>query len=135
MKETLMDTQLLLTFSKPHKLNETIDSIVACYDVIYKKIFVLQNSENYQELICSYNVSRQSSVTFAENTISVHRKKDTNTLYTINALNVLISDLNNGVLDSTFMVPWEHYRNVLLLTSNTGDLKKIYTKIFKIVEL
>jgi len=130
-----MDTQLLLTFSKPHKLNETIDSIIDCYDVIYKKIFVLQNSENYKELICSYNILKQPSISFAENTISVHRKKDTNTLYTINALNLLISKLNNGLLDTSFVIPWEHYRNVLLLTTNTGDIKKIHTKIFKIVEL
>ena len=130
-----MQTQLLLTFSKPHKLNETINSIVDCYDVIYKKIFVLQNSENYKELICSYNILKKPSVAFAENTISVHRKKDTNTLYTINALNLLISRLNNGLVDTNFIIPWEQYKNVLLLTTGTGDLKKVHTKIFKIVEL
>jgi len=40
-----------------------------------------------------------------KNTISLHRKKITNTLYTINALNELIKTINNGVLDTKYQVP------------------------------
>jgi hypothetical protein len=38
------------------------------------------------------------------NTILVHRKKETNTLYTINALNELIKKLNGGVVDIAYKV-------------------------------
>ena len=61
-------------------------------------------------------------------------KKHTNTLYTINALNDLIRELNNGVLDKSFSVEWENYKNCLLLT-NDGGLNKIPTKIYKIIDV
>ena len=66
------------------------------------------------------------------NTISLHRKKQSNTLYTINALNEVIRELNNGILDKKFSIPWEDYQNSLLLTNDDG-LNKIPTKIFKII--
>jgi hypothetical protein len=68
------------------------------------------------------------------NTILVHRKKETNTLYTINALNDLIKKLNGGVVDQSFRVNWQHYKNCILLT-NHNELKQLNTKVFKIVEL
>ena len=69
-----------------------------------------------------------------QDTISLHRKKHTNTLYTINALNDLIRELNGGKLDKSFSVDWENYRNSLLLTSDSG-LNKIPTKIHMIINV
>jgi hypothetical protein len=66
------------------------------------------------------------------NTISIHRKKHTNTLYTINALNQIILQLNKGVLDKRFPIPWENYRNCILLY-NDDKLVEIKTKIHKVV--
>jgi hypothetical protein len=68
------------------------------------------------------------------NTILLHRKKESNTLYTINALNDLIKSLNGGVLDNTFMINWKDYQNCILLT-HSGDLKKLDTKIYRIITL
>ena len=68
-----------------------------------------------------------------QNTISLHRKKQSNTLYTINALNEVIRELNGGVLDKRFPIPWEDYHNSLLLTNDNG-LNKIPTKIHSIVD-
>jgi len=68
-----------------------------------------------------------------QDTISLHRKKNTNTLYTINALNDLIRELNNGKLDKTFPIDWENYKNSLLLTNDEG-LNKIPTRIYTIVD-
>jgi hypothetical protein len=65
------------------------------------------------------------------NTILVHRKKETNTLYTINALNELIKSLNGGVVDTRFRVDWQHYRNTVLLTTQ-GELRSLKTKIHEI---
>jgi hypothetical protein len=68
------------------------------------------------------------------NTILLHRKKESNTLYTINALNALIKSLNNGILDTNFRITWLDYKNsILLIQSN--DLNIIQTKIHKIINL
>ena len=67
-------------------------------------------------------------------TISLHRKKQSNTLYTINALNEAIRSLNNGVLDKSFAITWENYQNNLLLTNEEG-LNIIPTKILKIINV
>jgi hypothetical protein len=64
----------------------------------------------------------------------VHRKKESNTLYTINALNTLIKELNDGYLDPNYRVDWNDYRNCILLTRG-NELKRINTRLHKIVEL
>jgi hypothetical protein len=69
-----------------------------------------------------------------DNTILVHRKKETNTLYTINALNTLIKALNGGVVDPKFKVDWQHYKNCILLTQG-NELRQLNTKVHKIIEL
>jgi len=69
----------------------------------------------------------------SHDTISLHRKKMTNTLYTINALNDLIRELNGGRLDKSYQINWEDYQNCLLLTNENG-LNKIPTKIYTIID-
>jgi hypothetical protein len=53
-------------------------------------------------------------------TISIHRKKQTNTLYTLNALNKIVMEENAGVLDKNFQIDWEIYKNCLIITSDDG---------------
>ena len=86
------------------------------------------------EYVITYNVDQGNVNTIPENTILVHRKKETNTLYTINALNELIKKLNDGVVDMSYRVNWLHYRNSILLTQH-NELKQLNTKVFKIIEL
>ena len=130
-----MKTQLLCTFAKKNSLNEIIDIIISCNNVLFDKIYVFENAQEPANLICTYNVEFEND--FMEgipNTISLHRKKHTNTLYTINALNQIIVQLNNGVLDKRFPVPWKDYRNFILLY-NDDKLVEIKTKIHKIVKV
>ena len=130
-----MKTQLLCTFIKRNKFYETIDIIIACNDIVFDKIYAFQNVNDHHQLICTYNV--QYDEDFIENvpdTISLHRKKNTNTLYTINALNDLIRELNDGKLDKTFPIEWENYKNCLLLTNENG-FTKIPTRIYSIVDV
>ena len=84
----------------------------------------------------TYNVdmNNSSSESMVNNTILVHRKKQTNTLYTINALNESIKSLNNGVLDKRFPIEWNDYRNCILLIQTEG-FNKIDTKIREIINL
>lgn len=124
-------TQLLCTFTKHHHLITTVNSIVANFEVVFGKIFVL-GTDSKSELICSYNVTLTRPVKFLDGTISVHRKKESNTIYTINALNELIIEMNNGVLDKTFPIEWSNYQNMLLVTTEEG-LKRIPTHVTEVV--
>ena len=63
-----------------------------------------------------------------QDTITINRKKDTETLYSINALNALIREENNGVLDKTYKVDWNKYTNKLLLTDRDGSFRLISIK-------
>ena len=130
-----MKTQLLCTFTKRNRLNEAIDIIVSCNEILYDKVYVFANQDDEHQLICTYNV--EYSEDFVENvqdTISLHRKKQSNTLYTINALNEVIRSKNNGILDKKFIVEWNDYRNTLLLTNDAG-LFKIRTRIYSIIDV
>ena len=130
-----MKTQLLCTFTRQSRLNETLDIIISCNKILYDKVYIFQNIDDVSQLICTYNIELVDDFdTNIHNTISLHRKKQTNTLYTINALNEVIRELNNGVLDKRFPIPWEQYQNSLLLTNDTG-LNKIPTKIYTIVNI
>ena len=128
-----MKSQLLCTFTTKEQLEIVLSEIVSSYEIIFDKIYVLQNEEKVEELMCTYNVDSTNAVDYnaVENTISLHRKKHSNTLYTINALNECIKNLNNGVMDEKFMIPWENFKNMLLITNSEG-LNKINTRIFKI---
>jgi|TARA_R100000030_G_scaffold94488_1_gene81342 hypothetical protein len=130
-----MRTQLLCTFTQVDKLDDILELIELCNDILYEKIYVFQNLKERNQLICTYNVEydEENHPEDIPNTISLHRKKQSNTLYTINALNEVIRSLNNGVLDKRFPIPWGDYQNSLLLTNENG-LNKIPTKIYKIVD-
>ena len=131
-----MKTQLLCTFTTQHNLEQSIRDITKNFKVVFEKIYVLQNEDKPKELICTYNVDQNDDIDFnsVENTISLHRKKISNTLYTINALNELIKTINNGVLDTKYQVPWELYKNMILITNKEG-LQRIPTRILKIINL
>jgi len=131
-----MKTQLLCTFTTQFNLEQTIMDITKHFKIIFEKIYVLQNENKPKELICTYNIDKSDDVDFnaVKNTISLHRKKITNTLYTINALNELIMDINNGILDTSYQVPWDIYKNMILISNKEG-LSKIPTRILKIINI
>ena len=131
-----MRTQLLCTFTANNEIDNIVKDIQTTYDIAFKKIYVLQNENNTDELICTYNVNFENSIDYnaISSTISLHRKKHTNTLYTINALNEVIANLNNGVVDTNFTVPWENFKNVLLVTNSDG-LNRISIRINKIIKI
>jgi len=127
-----MKTQLLCTFTNTKTLSKTVDKIIQAYDILYNKLFVLRNESDTRELMCTYNIDSSGDVAILPDTISLHRKKQTNTLYTINALNECIKTCNNGVLDTRFQLQWENYRNSILLTNDTG-LRRIDTSVHEVI--
>ena len=129
-----LKNKLFCTFSTKDKLEETLQTIKSEYVIMYGKIFVLESAES-DEFLCTYNIEVQEGNTrVLPNTILLHRKKETNTLYTINSLNLLIKSLNEGVLDTSYRVEWQDYKNTVLL-SQGDELKKLSTKIHKIVNI
>ena len=128
-----LNNKLFCTFTTLEGLDNLIDSITSKYKVMYNKIFVLHVKSN-DEYVCTYNIDQGNVSDIPSNTILVHRKKESNTLYTINALNELIKRLNGGVVDTRFPIEWQHYKNTILLTQH-DELKQLKTKIYKIIEL
>ena len=125
--------KLFCTFTSPADLDETVATINRRYAVLFNNIFILESPQS-DELMCTYNIDTGNMANSPmSNTILLHRKKESNTLYTINALNTLIMSLNGGVLDKNFMINWADYKNSILLT-NGPDLRKLDTSIHKIID-
>ena len=130
-----MNNKLYCTFTTNDDVGEIIEKIKNSYVILFNKIFVLESLDG-QKVMLTYNVDMNNSSTngIIDNTILVHRKKQTNTLYTINALNELIKSLNNGYLDKTYTINWDNYKNCILLIQTEG-FNKIDTKIREIISL
>ena len=130
-----MNNRLYCTFTNVDDVDSVVDTIKTSYVVLFNKIFILESLEG-EKIMLTYNVdmNNSSGESMVNNTILVHRKKQTNTLYTINALNELIKELNNGVLDKKFPINWENYKNCILLIQTEG-FNKIDTKIKEIIKL
>jgi hypothetical protein len=129
-----MHTQLLCTFTNRDDIELTLQRIRETYHIVYNYIYVLQNKADLDELFVTYNIDTTVNVDSPlENTILVHRKKQSNTLYTINALNELIKEENDGKLDSKFQLDWDTFKNSIILTNAEGT-KRIQTRIFQIIE-
>jgi hypothetical protein len=128
-----VNNRLLCTFVSLEGLDGLIKEVSKTYDIMYNKIFVLHVT-NTGEYVITYNIDQGNVNIIPANTILVHRKKESNTLYTINALNELIKSLNRGILDSSYRINWPDYNNSILLTQH-NELKTLSTKIHKIVDL
>ncbi len=131
------ETQLLCTFIPADQLEESIKNIQNSYTLAFNNIYVLENTDDNTQLILTYNVvlgSLKSQYAPPASTISVHRKKQTNTIYTINALNALIASKNGGKMDRTYKVNWDELKNSILVTAH-GQLKVVKTKIQQIINL
>ena len=130
-----MNNRLYCTFTTNEDVKEITERVKSSYVILFNKIFVLESLDG-QKVMLTYNVDMNNSSTngIIDNTILVHRKKQTNTLYTINALNELIKSLNNGYLDKTYAINWNDYTNCILLIQADG-FNKIDTKIREIINL
>ena len=130
-----MNNRLYCTFTTLGDYEEVANTIQTSYVILFNKIFVLESLDG-EKIMLTYNVDMNNSSTesMVDNTILVHRKKQTNTLYTINALNEVIKSLNNGVLDKSFPVNWNDYKNCILLIQAEG-FNRIDTKIKEIINL
>jgi hypothetical protein len=130
------ETQLLCTFCAKKDIESTIEQIKKIYTLAFNSVYVLDNVNDENQAILTYNIDLSKPVLgeAPESTISVHRKKQTNTIYTINAINKLIEEKNGGVLDKTYKIDWTELQNTVLVTAY-GRLKKVNTKISNIINI
>ena len=124
-----MKPQLLCTFAHRNDLNIITDYIQSKYEIPERRIFAFANEERLNDLYCTYNAETYGNR--GANTISIHRKKETNTLYTVNALNEVIRYMNNGILDKTYILPWEQFQNSFILTDDESGYRIVRLKFFR----
>lgn len=126
--------QLLCTFTNSQKYQIVIQEILDIYKLADNRIFIFANENNLREIYLTFNIFKdENQKTKYPGTIGVHRKKQTNTLYTLNAMNKLIEDENNGVFDKNFQLNWDLYKNSIILTNEIG-VKIVSLKLFSIYE-
>lgn len=126
-----MNTQLLCLFTTKEELDKSVEFVLNQYILTNPNVFVLENKINVGELYITFNVEKGSSAIPSQwKTILVHRKKQSNTIYTINALNEVVKSKKGGVLDNSYMIDWDEFKNCIITTSSIG-YKKIPTKVFK----
>jgi hypothetical protein len=125
--------KLFCTFTEKEGVGDTLNKINSLYSVLYSKVFILEIADS-PEYVCTYNIESENTdrSKILPGTILMHRRKETDTLYTINSLNLLIYNLNNGVLDKSFKINWVDYRNSILL-SRSGVFTKLNTRVYDIV--
>jgi hypothetical protein len=127
-------SQLLCTFTTVDQLDILVETIKSTYTLVFDKLYVLENVDDPNQLIITYNVAKTTlnTVTPPASTISVHRKKHSNTIYTINAINKLIEEKNGGVLDTRYPIDWNTLKNMVLVTAYSR-LKCVNTKLNSII--
>ena len=127
--------RLFATFSFEEQLDELFGKLTSRYDIISGRVFILESVDT-EELVCTYSVDMNNlnDDALLSNTILVHRKKDFNVLYSINALNILIASMNDGKIDPNYKINWSDYKNSLLITRE-GKFSKLSTKVKDIIYL
>jgi len=125
--------QLLCTFSTVNNFREIANEIKKFYNVYNDRIFAFANIKVPKEIYLTYNVlNMKKDATKFLNTILIHRKKQTNTLYSLNALNTLITE-EHGSLDKSFIIDWALYSNSLIISGDVS-VKIIPLKIHTVLD-
>ena len=126
---------LLASFVQKSELYDALDQISQTINVNKDAIFIFQNEEAPEEYILTYNVNAEYAnikfTTIWKNTISVHRKKHTNTLYSLNAMNEYIKGRCNGVLNKEYKIDWEQFSNSFMIIKN-GRFKTLPLRLVKL---
>ena len=127
--------QLVCTFTTQNQLLTTMRSILSSFEIMYNRVYIFENKDDRNDVLYTYNIKGvKMGQPFLGNTISIHRKKQSNTFYTINALNNLIQEINNGVLDKEYVVDWDNYRDMAIIIHD-NSLKKIRLNMKEVFHL
>lgn len=129
-------TILLCTFTSKKKLVTVVNKIIAAFDIDMNRIFVLKESgdslKDPNRYILTYNIivdEQEMKYPYHKdisNTIKINRNKENNCLYSRDALNLLIHNLQEFEGEQV-TIDWSEYSNCLL-TYDKYDKKIIVTK-------
>jgi hypothetical protein len=127
-----MNTQLLCLFTYRNELDTSLQFVLKNYTLINPNIFVLESKNAENDLFITYNVEKGSAPIDSQwKTILVHRKKQSNTIYTINALNEVIKSKTGGHWITH--ISWIGMNiEIVSLPLQTTDTKKYLQKFTKI---
>jgi len=115
-----MKIQLLCTFSNVKEYVGLITTIKSFYTLSDKKFFIFKDKSKDDSIILTYNIFSEGIYKKFPATISIHRKKQTNTLYTLNSLNRIIQEETGGRLDKNYQIDWNLFQNTLIITTDIG---------------
>ena len=104
------------------------------------KLFILKNQKQHNVLVVTYNLLKESNMSNLReygvlNSLTIQRNKDTNTLYSINALNYILEDevMKTEKPKNEIKIDWSKYQNTLITTSDK-KVNIINTKLFKFID-
>lgn len=136
----MRDTVLIGTF-----VNDTVKPLKVVKEIFslfgIRRMFVFEVKEQIEnnlekKWLITFNISKDEKhhklYEFKEkfkNTLQLHRNKDYNTLYTINSLNKIVKEQNEGKIDNNFKVNWGVYKNTCLLLNKEDELRILPTKL------
>lgn len=120
-----MQKKLLCMFFQKSETDMTIEYIQTIFNP--ERLFIFENTQNTNQLFCTFSIDAPRPL--INRIIIIHRRSETNTLYTINAVNEIIKKTNNGKLIHNYPIDWTLYRNTLLLYRG-GELEKINFTIY-----
>lgn len=123
---------LVALFVEQEDIQKALNEIKAKFQIQGNKIFILNQIDEPEELILTFNIElpdnykENLNITDFGKLIRIHRKKEFNCLYTINALNFIIK--NEETLD------WNKYK-FCFLTISSNHIKVIKTKLKEVFDL
>lgn len=104
-----------------------------------EKIFIFEvDDAGEKKFLITFNVTPDEGLRFTsykerhKNTVTLHRKKESNTLYTINSLNEIISKQNKS--EDKQNLDWAEYKNSCVLLGKDKELKVLKTRLYDLIE-
>jgi len=88
-------------------------------DITNVKFFLFENLLDKNVVFMTFNTT--TDLKNIKDLITIHRKSETNTFYTLNAMNRLISDENAGEFKKNFAIDWTLYRDTVILTGKISS--------------
>lgn len=133
-----MERKLMVSFVLKNKIKKFVNFLYS--NNITEKIFILESESQENVWLVSYNIRKNVDLRSLReygvlNTLSVQRNKESNTLYSINALNLIITEQSEKLNKSKdeIQMDWSKYTNTVLTLSN-GKLNRIETNLRKYIK-
>jgi len=125
--------KIFTTFCQKGHVDDMIEQIKSKYGIVNNKILIF-TSEQTEEYILTYNIDpgNADKVDRIGNTVLLHRNKDSKTLFSINAIN-LLNEMENGNTNTYYKVPWDNYQKSILLTRK-GVFTQLKTELLSVVD-